>query len=263
MSNREPMALKIIQNVKSALFAGFLAEQDQTLEQTALELRAALNQVALPLAAVDVETFVNRLQARCNGDRIEARCAQEGLDRPELASTPRFVEAFGTTTFRFRQTVVGIDVFNAGGEFGVAPSQRDVAIELFRVDGWDASQFVDLVGLLFGRTKVRFVFGGISFFAEEFAHLRLAGMVEGVDDLLWPLTAYVPPRPPTTKVFRSLVNDRGVVLQVFEDLWTGNEDRYRAAAQEAGLHSFWELRKSLNGMSHRRGKRRPSDGIAK
>lgn len=242
--------LKDIRNVKTAVFAGFLPDPGQTFEQTALELRAALLQVAVSPATPDADTYLNRLQARRDGDRIETRCTRDGLDRRVLASAPRFVEAFGTTTFRFRQTVIGIDIFNAGGEFGVGPGPRDVAVELFCVDGSDADQFVDLVALLFERTKARFVFGGISFYAMNFAHLRAAGMVEGVDDLLWPLTAFAPPRPTTSKVFRSLASERGVVLQVFEDLWTGNELTYLAAANETGLHSFWELKKSLS--LHRR-----------
>ncbi len=119
------------------MFAGFLPEPGQTFDEAALDLRAALLQCALPLETPEIDTYLRRLHERLNGDRIETRSVRDRLDRRMLAATPCFVKAFGTTTFRFRQIVVGIDIFNAGGEFGVGSDPRSTAVELFCVDRFD------------------------------------------------------------------------------------------------------------------------------
>jgi hypothetical protein len=42
-------------------------------------------------------------------------------------------------------------------------------------------------------------------------------------------------------VHRLLRARNGLIVQTFEDLWTGDEARYDEAAHRLGLTSFWEV----------------------
>jgi hypothetical protein len=218
------------------VFAGFIPASGVSERSLAVQLQAALHQVAQPLDDVTEDQLWSRLQERLNGASIESAIAAGGDSR--LASAPVFARTFGTQRFRFKRTLVGIDVFNAGGEFGFPGDSGNTALELFTIDGTDSDEFVDLSVRLFEAVDARFLFGAISFFAERYIRLRLSGRVERVDEMLWPLTS-VARETRTAGVHRQISTSKGNVIQVFPDLWTGQDNMYQAAATDLGLRCFW------------------------
>ena len=226
-----------VPNLKAAVFAGFVPAGDVTERDLALQIHRTLGEVARPLDDSTTDQFWSRLEERLRGANIQAAVAAGGDPRLLVYST-EFARRFGTQRFQFKRTLVGIDIFNAGGEFGIPDNSGNSAIELFRIDGTDADEFVDLAMLIFEAVNATFLFGASDVLTERYVRLRLAEKVEHVGEMLWPLTS-VARKTGVNGVYRQLSSSKGNVIQVFQDLWTGQADMYQAAATDLGLRCFW------------------------
>jgi hypothetical protein len=165
-------------------------------------------------------------------------------------ATTVLVREFGFCTWDLDGIVVSVDVFNAANELGLGDQARNV-VELFRVAGRDVDPLVTAAAELMEATDTTLVFGGSSFSVDTFMFFRAEGASTPrgtltVANLLWPLMGLRKSYPdevladlPVHRLVR--LRRGGVLIQTFEDLWTGLETRYDEACERLGLTSFWEV----------------------
>jgi hypothetical protein len=164
--------------------------------------------------------------------------------------------------------ILSVDILNGGRELGFPPTPGSI-VEIFWVGllgpetpekgeerhrrlQLEQERLRTLVRDLVGAFRVRFVFGGYSAFVSRYvawleqAELKAATSMPSPEDLLWPLTYLSECNldDAELKALPAYHTERigsGALVQVFEDLVNGHEDKYKATAHALGLRSVWEL----------------------
>ena len=235
--------------VKMALSASFVFDAEPGDLRPAESVLSWLNANArVGRSPEEVQRHLGVLRDRVDGDSLARRAERKGVDLRRLRMPPHYVREFGLSTFEFDQSLLSVDIFNAGNELDLGECAVRNAVEVFRVDGKDVATFVNVAKGVFDATESHFLFGGPGFSVESYTQLcwrarRARKPAPAPWDLLWPLVGTERTYPdstlavlPVTQVIRCR---RGIVVQTFDDLWTGYQDRYRAAAEALGMKTFW------------------------
>jgi len=238
--------------IKAAICANFVFEAEAGDLGPAEAILSWLNRRATaPRPPEDIRRHLAGLRDRVGGETGPKRAAARGVHQRLFSAPPIWAREFGFATFDLDGIEVSVDIFNAAAELELGDQARNV-VELFRVDGRAVTPLVTAASELMDATDARLVFGGVSFFVDTFVWFRREGPdtrrgALEIDDLLWPLMGLRKDYPddvlsalPVHKVLRGR---RGVVIQTFEDLWTGNSAQYDDAAHRLGLKSFWEVQR--------------------
>lgn len=210
---------------------------------------ACLNQRAkVPRSEKELHQHLEALRGRIGGESLVGRANAKGIDLRLLRMTNPYVREFGLCTFDLDGVSLSVDIFNAADELGLGEGCGRNIVEVFRVDGRDVGPLVRLAREAFDTTDCTFLFGGVSFYFEMFIKLFQEAQQDRRVPIfpwafLWPLTSVLSNTPSDSlaslPVHARFTSSRGTVLQVFEDLWTGDEKAYKTAADALGLRSFW------------------------
>jgi len=235
-------------NLKLATHANFVFD-DATAIETATDgvlewLRAhSDNQVS----EADIEAHREQIQCRISGRSLLRIAGDEAIPVNRMRSIPVMLRHVRFCKFQLGSIAVSVDVFNAGNELGLPESFPRNVVEVFFAGGHDVDLFVDVVADLFEAMPVQHVFGGVSSFADRYVAAISRDLISGTTrpwEFLWPLTGVAMEMTLPSGSFpayREIPKRRGVVIQLFADLWTGSEDDYASAARALGRRSLWEI----------------------
>ncbi len=236
-----------VRNLKIAVRINLVFDADPAdLEPAAAVLNRVNAHAKVQLSPGDLQKHLVALKGRLAGDSLLARAEEKHVDVRMLRMTRPYVREFGLCVCECDGAVLSVDVFNADDELGLGSECGRNVVEIFRVDGRDVNPLINVARDVFEASDATVAYGGVSFYAESFLGLhkraRMAGSIVVPQDLLWPvmiLPLGLSQEPPRLKVHRVVRGQRGLLVQAFEDLWTGNEEEYVEAARSLGLRSFW------------------------
>jgi len=228
-------------------------------------------QSVAPVSAEQLQTHLDELRRRQQGLDSLPEMAQKAGKELESFIPRLFVPSYNFAEFDLGiyRMILSVDLLNAGGELGF-PEDVGSIIEIFWVGAklpekpetpeerdrcrqLTNERLRQLLKDLVRDFDVRFAFGGyVAFVSRYVAWLeRSRSKIKPRRalpwELLWPLT-YLPECELDEAALKALpvhFAERvgsGAIIQVFEDLVNGYEDRYREAAHALGLKSVWELR---------------------
>jgi hypothetical protein len=150
--------------------------------------------------------------------------------------------------FDYGNVTVSLDVFNAAGELGLPVRADEEMLELFIVGGQPGkapAAFVNLVRDLVESRELAAVFGGHVSFTARYLDCEHGNIGrKEPEEYLWPLTYSSKLKGVDLSALPVHLAEElasGVLIQVFEDLWTGHEDKYFEAAARLGLGCLWKL----------------------
>jgi hypothetical protein len=202
-----------------------------------------------PVGAEALQQHLAELMRRQEGGlSLVETAARSGVDLRWLRATPLIMKHYRFSRFDYGNVAVSLDVFNAAGELGLPERTDEEMLELFIVEGQPGeapAAFVNLVRDLVGSQGLTAVFGGhVSFTARYLDCEHGNNGRREPEEFLWPLTYSAQLKGRSLSGLPVHLTEElasGVMIQVFEDLWTGYEDNYYAAATKLGLGCLWKL----------------------
>ncbi len=236
------------------------------------ELLRWLNGLSVsPASDEQLQAHLDQLERRRRGLDGLIEMAQEAGEKYLSAfQVPRrFMPSYGFAEFDLGtgRLVVSLDLLNAGGELGF-PEDAGEIVEIFWVGVKEEAQETpeerqrrwqlererlrQLVKDIVRVFDARFIFGGyVSYVSRYVAWLQKSRSKTKPRralpwEFLWPLT-YLPRCDLDEAPLKALPVHHaermgaGALVQVFEDLHMGYQDKYEQAAHALGLRAVWEL----------------------
>jgi hypothetical protein len=202
-----------------------------------------------------LDSHMEELDARRAGGRALDQVA-EATNTPLLeVRSFKLLDFYRFVPFDMGEAAVSVDVLDAARELEMPSPFEGMVLEVFATYGRedrDGRGKRHLARRLVSELPIEFAFGGHASFTARYA-ASLHKPQEALDggtrpqDFLWPLT-FSRSREVVERVHDSLpvhhcerLGD-GVLIQVFDNLVTGQEEAYRDAAHALGLRSVWELK---------------------
>jgi hypothetical protein len=208
-----------------------------------------------PIDSESIEAHMRELDRRRAGGWSLDKVAERTGDTLLEVRSFKLLDHFRFGRYDTGETVVSVDVLDAAGELEMPEPIPGMVLEVFSTYGREDREGVGLrrlTGRIVDVFPVRFAFGGHASFTARYAaslHKPQEALQQGSrpQDFLWPLTFT------KEKAVIERMNDKvpvhyvervadGLLIQVFDNLVTGQEATYREAAHALGLKSIWELK---------------------
>jgi hypothetical protein len=236
-------------NLKNTIHANFRLKTDG---ETAGRLLSILRWLSAGSRnRPDAETLkqhLDELMRRREGGHSLVEIARRSAVEPRwFRATPLIMKHYAFSRFDYGDVAVSLDILNAAGELGLPVRTDEEMLELFIIEGQPGKApvaFVSLVRDLVQSQRLDAVFGGhVSFTALYLDCERGESGRKEPEAFLWPLTFSAKLKGKELSGLPVHVAEElesGVLIQVFEDLWTGYEDNYVEAAERLGLGCLWK-----------------------